>query len=686
MTTITNVNNKGLRAFFTILSFLLSFTAVKAQTPLNRIVSLEISRQQLGHTLEILSNKGDFFFSYNSRIVKRDSLVSLSERNRSVNYVLDLLFNAGYEFKESGNYIIIRKKPIQVPLVTTQAASEESQYYVTGYIIDDQTGERVVNASVFEKDQLAYAATNSDGYFKLRLKSKYKQASITVSKQYYEDTTITITPKYNQQLNVTVVPVAISENTTIIGPYTFEAPDSIVVAVRSPDSTHWLYTYRKSDSVMVVEKTMLAKFFLSTMQQIQTLNLKKFFTARPYQMSLVPGISSNGKLNGQVVNNISLNLLGGYSAGVNGVEVGGLFNIAKKDVKYVQIAGLTNMDGANVRGVQIAGITNTVLDTMDGVQIGGIGNFVKRNAKGWQIGGVFNTTGGKFEGFQLSGFANYAGKEFKGMQGSGNYNVAIGSFRGAQISGWGNFAKGNTNGVQIGGNVNVNWKDLTGAQLSGILNFNGGHIKGAQIAGILNVAGGTTNGVQISSIFNYTKKLRGVQFGLLNIADTSDGYSIGLINIVYTGIHKLSVYANEVMPFNAAFKTGNAKLYSILLAGVTEGYGNDSVDKTWSFGYGIGREFSFTKKWGLNAELTTQHFYMGDWNHVNLLSRVNLHAHFKFNKFISVFAGPAYSFYYSDQTVKNPGYRMDIAPGNATSLGNPQWKGWFGFNAGIEFF
>lgn len=686
MTTITNVTKKGFQALAPLFFLLLTLSASKAQTPLNRVVSLEVHRQQLAHALEILSNKGDFFFSYNSRVLRKDSLVSVNERNRSVNFILDLLFNAGYEFKESGNYIIIRKKPLQVPLITTQAASEESQYYVSGYILDDQTGERVVNASVFEKDQLAYAATNSDGYFKLRLKSKYKQASITVSKQYYEDTTITITPKYNQQLNVTVVPVAISENTTIIGPYTFEAPDSIVVAVRSPDSTHWLYTYRKTDSVMVVEKTALAKFFLSTMQQIQSLNLKKFFTARPYQMSLVPGISTNGKLNGQVVNNISLNVLGGYSAGVNGVEVGGLFNIAKKEVKYVQIAGLLNIDGANVRGVQIAGITNTVLDTMNGVQIGGIGNFVKRNAKGWQVGGIFNTTGGRFEGFQLSGFANYAGKEFKGLQGTGNYNVAIGSFKGAQVGGWGNFAKGNTSGVQLAGNVNVNWKDMVGAQLSGILNFNGGNIKGAQIAGILNVNGQTTNGVQISSIFNYTKRLRGVQIGLLNIADTSDGYSIGLINIIYKGYHKLSIYANEVLPFNGAFKTGNSKLYSILLAGVSAGYDNDTIDKTWSFGYGIGREFSFTRKWGMNTELTTQHFYMGDWNHVNLLSRVNIHAHFKINKFISLFAGPAYSFYYSDQTVKNEGFKIDIAPGNATRLGSLRWKGWFGFNAGIEFF
>jgi hypothetical protein len=45
-------------------------------------------------------------------------------------------------------------------------------------------------------------------------------------------------------------------------------------------------------------------------------------------------VGTHGKLSGQVTNNFSFNILGGYGAGVNGAEVGGLFNIDKKDVKY----------------------------------------------------------------------------------------------------------------------------------------------------------------------------------------------------------------------------------------------------------------------------------------------------------------------------------------------------------------
>ena len=58
--------------------------------------------------------------------------------------------------------------------------------------------------------------------------------------------------------------------------------------------------------------------------------MKNFFETRPFQVSLVPGLGSHGKMSGQVVNNFSLNVFGGYTAGTNGSELGGLFNIDKK--------------------------------------------------------------------------------------------------------------------------------------------------------------------------------------------------------------------------------------------------------------------------------------------------------------------------------------------------------------------
>lgn len=667
--------------------FLLSclFSYAQAQNVLGRTVDLNVHNQPLSHVLEILSNKGNFYFSYNSNIIKRDSLVTLSVYNRTVQQILDVLFNEGYEYKESGNYIILRRTPVRLALVTRQSATDDNQYIVTGYILDDQTGESVSNASIYEKNQLVSAISDAEGYFKLRLKNKYRTAAISVSKQYYEDTTVIIEPKYHQQLSIPIIPLDITDKTITISPYNFEAPDSIVVAVRGPDSTHWLYTYRKVDSA-VVEKTAFGKWLVSTWQKVQSVNLKKFFTVRPYQMSLLPGVSTNGRLNSQVINNFSFNIIGSYSGGVDGLEIGGLFNIDKKDVQYAQIAGALNIVGGSMTGAQIAGFSNTVLDSVDGIQVGGAGNFVKRNLTGWQLGGAYNYVGGNAHAVQLSGFKNFVRRDFVGWQGTGFYNSVWGSINGLQSAGAINFAKGNVSGAQIAGFVNINTRSIQGAQLAGFVNVNGKDAKGLQLGYAVNVNGGQMHGAQIAALVNYTKRLKGVQIGLLNIADTSDGYSIGLVNIILKGYHKLSLYSTEVIPFNAAFKTGNSKLYSILLTGISAGYKNDSLDKLYSVGYGMGREFTFNKRWGMTTELTTQFLYLGDWDRANQLTRLSVQGLWKWGKHFSVFAGPAFSIYYTDQKEAIKGYKFNIHQNKPMVRFNDHVTGWLGFQAGINLF
>ena len=62
--------------------------------------------------------------------------------------------------------------------------------------------------------------------------------------------------------------------------------------------------------------------------------------------------------------------------------------------------------------------------------------------------------------------------------------------------------------------------------------------------GVANITkGDPIEGVQVSGILNYTRIPKGIQVGLINIADSSDGYSIGLINIVRKGYHKISAYS-----------------------------------------------------------------------------------------------------------------------------------------------
>jgi hypothetical protein len=564
--------------------------------------------------LEILSNKGNFYFSYNSSLIKKDSLITFSAYNKSVKEILDFIFKPNYEYKESGNYIILRRAPIKITLLTSQAITEDKFYAVSGYVQDEETGEKLADASVYEKERLVSSLTNKDGFFKIKLKARYKKAALTVSKEFYEDTTVIINPKYNQQLTITIIPVAEAGSTITVSPEDYLAPDSIIVE-QGTDASFMRYTYRKTDSVKV-EKTRMGKFLLSAKQKVESVNLSKFFTVRPYQISFLPPLSTNGGLNAQVVNKVSLNILGGYSAGVNGAEFGGWFNINKKNMRGLQVAGTFNLVGGSVYGVQYAGIHNTVLDSMYGLQTAGISNYTKGKINGWQMAGIHNHASDTVRGVQIAGITNYANKK------------------------------------------------ITGLQLAGIGNFSRRRMNGWQVAGI----------------FNYSTYLHGVQIGLINVADSSDGYSIGLFNFVRkNGYHKISLYANEVINTNITIKTGNAKLYSMLIGGINIG---DSA-QAYSFGFGLGHDFMLSKKTALSAEISSQQLYLGSWDYANVLNKFKLNLNWQLTKNTALFAGPSFNAYYSNQTSSISGYKT-ITPSNNFSLGK-NLTGWVGWSAGITF-
>lgn len=594
-----------------------------AQSPLGRSLSLEVKRQRLDHVLEIISNKGGFFFSYPSYVVKKDSLVSLSVQHKTVQEILGQLFGSGHEFIESGNYIIIRRAPIRVTMITQKAVEEDRIYMVSGYVYDEATGSALHDASVYEKRLLASTLTNTDGFFRLRLKGNKKStAALTVSKEFYEDTTVIIEPRHNQQLTITLIPFERPDIQVTISPEDYLNTDTSGFGLMPPDTSTVMLPLTPVAIPERVEKTRLGNFFLSAGQKVQSLNLKNFFTSRPFQVSLVPGLSSHGKLGSQVVNTFSLNIFGGYTAGTRGVEIGGFFNIDQRDVQYIQVAGLFNMVGGEVKGFQVAGVSNHILKPVTGMQTAGVSNYVR----------------GSFTGFQTAGI----------------YNHVSDSMRGLQVSGVANFAH----------------RTVTGVQVAGLINFSNRETKGVQIAGIL----------------NYSKQQRGLQIGLINISDTSSGYSIGLINVVLKGYHKLGIYTSELQDYNVAFKTGNRKLYSILMAGMNPG----TTRKRYTFGYGLGGEYGLGGRknlFSLNPELISQYVYMGSWEYTNLVNRLQLNLNVHIGKWVTLFAGPSYNVYSSNQTTAIEGYQFPLlSSGYSSHTWNKKVSSWLGWQAGIALF
>jgi hypothetical protein len=562
-----------------------------AQSILNKTVSVNVTRQPLSSVLDNIARQGDFHFSYIKDFIRDDSLVSVKATNKPVRQILDLIFQGSCQYKEIGNQLIL------------QRIGKEKWYFVSGYITDAVTGKPVSNASIYERMQLISTMTNDMGYFRIRLKEKEQLTALTVSKDLYKDTAMIISSGFDQEMKASIKPA---------GPIMLSVVDV-------NQFTH-------------VEQTWLGHFFLSSRQRVQSLNLSDFFTKQPYQYSLIPSLGTHGKMGSQVVNKVSLNMIGGYTAGLNGVEWGGVFNIDQKDVKYVQVAGWFNIVGGKMTGVQLAGLHNNVLDSLKGFQASGISNVLKSSFEGVQMAGIINHAKGKGEGVQAAGIGNIAEDSILGWQAAGIFDYA-------------------------------------------------GDVKGLQTAGIMNIARGSVQGVQAAGIVNYAKTLHGVQIGIVNIADSSDGYSIGLFNFVKSGYRQIVVYNDEMLDLNIAFKSGNHKLYTILTAGMSL----NSNEKAYGFGLGLGHIFPISKRISIQAEYVSEAVYLGSWEYTESINRFQPLLNVKFGH-ITLFAGPAFTISSREQGgVPVKGYKAAL-PGryNAGKMGDNVTH-WLGWHVGVGF-
>ncbi|HEV2483523.1 MAG TPA: hypothetical protein VGS79_27850 [Puia sp.] len=353
--------------------------AASAPPLLDRIITLCTRAIPLGQALDSIAARGRFEFSYNSSILPRDSVVKVDLHAQTVRAALDTLLGRSYTYTTQGGYLIILRGPPcpQPPQCSScppppssppsspclpappPVAAPAPIYELSGFIKDKNTAKPVANATVYVKEQLLSVLTDDEGHFRLRLRVRSAYPVLTISKEWYADTDLVVHAGYDQVLQIALAPVG----GTVLDP----------VYISSP-----------------VERTWLGRRMLSARQRIQSLNLARFFTSSTSQVSLVPWVGTHGRLSGQVTNTYSLNLIGGYSAGVRDLEVGGVFNVDKKDVHNVQLAGVLNLVGGDVHGFQCAGIINYVVGQVRGVQLAAYSNVCRDTLHGVQLGTFVN--------------------------------------------------------------------------------------------------------------------------------------------------------------------------------------------------------------------------------------------------------------------------------------------------------
>lgn len=313
---------------------------------------------------------------------------------------------------------------------------------------------------------------------------------------------------------------------------------------------------------------------------------------RPAQVTFISPLGTNGLDAAKYTNQFSLNIIGGYNGGLDGVELGGFANVLAGDMHGAQFAGFSNTVWEETHGAQFAGFTNVSRGYLFGAQFAGFANTVVDSAFATQVAGFSNVAKGSNNGVQLAGFSNVTAGDMAGFQGSGFSNVVRGELRGAQASGF----------------VNTVVGDLKGPQIAGFVNTTSGEVQGNQVAGFVNVAGGDVQGVQVAGFVNRARNVSGWQVGFINVADSvSKGTPIGFLSIVKNGYRRFELSASETFFAGGKFKIGTSKFYNIFAAGVKP----TQRELYWAYGYGIGTSFSLGGKWRMNFDQTAYHINNG---------------------------------------------------------------------------
>ncbi|PTT00541.1 hypothetical protein DBR11_09655 [Pedobacter sp. HMWF019] len=522
--------------FYKTLFFLTLFcTVANAQNLLQKEINLEVKERRLSLVLEQIASKGGFSFSYNGLILPQDSLVSISVKNMPISVLLTRIIRRKVDYLESGHFIVIRGALKHLGMITSDIVSGNNLFSISGIVVDQASGERLQNASVYEKLKLVSTLTDEHGYFRLRLRSNGQLSTgITLSKQGYRDTTI----------------------------FFLET----ISVFRGKNDKEDKSMFSNSN----VEHTGFGNALISARKKFQSLNITGFFANRPFQVSVAPDVSTRGMMGPQVINNFSLNLTGGYTGGVEGVEMAGVFNINKMDMRYFQMAGIFNLTGGTARGLQLAGVNNRTLGDMNGLQA----------------------------------------------------------------------------------------------------------------AGFINSTEGTLRGVQISALNNSAGNLKGVQVGLVNVADSSSGLSIGLINIIRNGFYSVSYSATGEMNAITTLKTGSKRLYTALIIG-----SNISAnERQYVVGLGLGTRLKIAGP--LFADLQADFLLAnggGVWD--DRWMRLHGSLNIALSKKLSIFAGPVLNRYVANSGFHVKGYQnlANLPEYSATYPIDEHFRNWLGWQAGIAF-
>lgn len=607
----------------------LDITGLKAQQVpyLERTITLRANNQPLNEVFKSISSQTAVVFSYSQPFDDKRKVV-LNCQKKPLRLVLNELlkpYNCSYKIKDK--YVIIKcdTKPIVPPSV------------LTGYVYNAKDSSSISQASIYVKQTKNSAVSNDYGFFSLSYSNKLPNINVSFAKENYLDTSLVIFNRNKQEVLIYLYPRVPKKDTLQVLP-SVPANDSIILP--------------KQDSLLAKKNYINSLLEKSNRFNANLRNISDRMFSN-FSVSLIPYIGTNHLLSLNTVNKYALNIIGGYSLGTEAMEIGGLFNIDRGNVRGVQVGGLFNLVGDSVKGTQVAGVLNITGKEMAGFQQAGIMNINIGSMKGMQIGGLLNLNTKKISGVTFAGVGTIS-DTLAGAAIAGTFNWNQYSDKSMEMSCFVNHTKYGKNNFQLTGYVN-------------------------------STKHGTTR-CQIAAFVNRADTLTGLQLGIFNYAKVSSGIPVGFLSIVKNGYHKLEVSHDELTFGTVGFVTGVPKFYNIIFGGFK--YNKPTVR---TIGYGAGSDLDLKGKWKVCINLTTQQIVSSERRDLrsNVLNKFYVGAGFVISPKFRIELGPTFNLFVTDASAKNYLSTFDQLSSNYFynhTNGTTNIKMWVGAKLAIKFF
>jgi len=193
-----------LSAFFLLFPVNTAFSQVPL---LEKTISIPKHNITLYEALNLISQKADCLFIYESETIESDKMVKLHADNQPLNKVLDnVLSNPSLEYKVFGKHILICKakkdaNPVSKIQPGIPAKDTSKNVIIRGHIYDRENKTAIPFATIGIVEENIGMVTNNDGFFSIKIPASLIGTSLVVSHLGYMSQSIPVSLLNEQQVD-----------------------------------------------------------------------------------------------------------------------------------------------------------------------------------------------------------------------------------------------------------------------------------------------------------------------------------------------------------------------------------------------------------------------------------------------------------------------------------------------------